>query len=121
MGFLALPSFLASPVARWALGTVAVLGVVWWLRWDAASDARAAAEAACESRIQAGIASEVARQRTAGEKALERAQERAAEAEQKITELRGKADALVRDLRAREGDSSCGVPGDILRELHDIR
>lgn len=109
---------LASPVVRYILIGVAVLGFISWQRHDAAKDARRIAEAQCVEDSQAAAAAERDRLQRAMQETLAEAERSRAEAEREIAQLREMADGLLEQIS--DSGQSCPIPGDVLRRLRDI-
>lgn len=109
---------LASPVARYILIGVAVLGFISWQRHDAAEDARMIAEAQCVEDAQAAASAERDRLERAMQETLAEAERSRIRSVQEIAQLREMADGLLEQIR--DSGDACPIPDDVLRRLRDI-
>lgn len=96
-------------VGKWAVIAVAVLGLLWFVRHDAAGDARKEVTA----KVEAETAAEVLRQTQVSNAALEAAGRQAAEREAELEELRNALEDL-------DDSGSCPIPADVAERLLQI-
>ena len=109
---------LVSPVARYILVGVAVLGFISWQRHEAAENARRIAEVKCVEDAQAAAAAERDRLERAIQETLAEAERFRIRSAQEIAQLRERANGLLEQIR--ESGNACPIPDDVLRRLRDI-
>lgn len=116
----ALLGMFASPVVKGAL--LLVLFFVWtaYQRYDAAADARAATWVKAQQQVAERTNAEIARQQEVSEKALRAAEKKVTALEAAKTELEGRMNATIANLRAAP-EKACPISDDLMRQLLGIR